>query len=924
MNLRYLPPHANAYSLPAGRRLSFHLVRIAATPVQVIDLKAGVASSNPGPLFAGTDRLYFSAESATGLHVWSTDGTAAGTIPLLGPVNNELPSVVGVAGNRLYLAEALQIHTSDGTPGNDVLLGTMGFDQYHANLTVDGSRVYFNAAMPAGSSVVEVWTSDGTAQGTIKLTNHIFNTPSPVVILAHQAYFDSASNGLLYATDGTAQGTHSLARTGVSTAIFPSNGSLLLLASPSEKDPLLWKSSGGAEAPTVVKHLPSGFAQRRDAVSTGPLLFFPWLDSQLWKSDGTADGTVLIKSFGSRAFNDLGNLVPLGDRIVFAVDDGSHGFEPWVSDGTPEGTKMLRDISTGSASSTPYQFVVADGLVYFVATDSDHGRELWQTDGTPEGTQLAADVNPGPDSSDPYYLTPFHNVLYFAATTPASGRELWAYPLPNQPAITIDDARANENAGNITLPVRLTRAADHRITVDYETADGSATAAHDYTAGSGTIAFEVGETSKNIVVAIADDTAPGTTRSFAVRLKNATAPLARTAGAAVIDDDDILADTGVSLDRTTTGSPRLTVRNAGPSPATNIILCAAVPPFLNSVNCGDPSELASGESRDTPLQETDGLLLAKVTQWQTDSQPANNTVSWLRGGINALAPLYVSPATPRAGQGVTLQVPGAASAVVSLTSSDLSVLAVPASVTIPTSGGAAVVTLTALKAGTAIISRQSPNGPGKVTVRVLSTSETARMVAFVSGGPSEIVLPFASNMELKASVGGITLDGILPTGSVTFLQDGQTLATAQLVNQKATINLLTPPVGSHSYSVVYSGDATFFDAQSAEQTAFVNKRSPSVSATFAPGGSSVQIAVRGVSGYAPSGTVSVTENGDNGSIPRSVAGPLVANGDASSVIATGFSAAARTVTISYSGDSNYNALSSTVTIVGPHTRSVRH
>jgi len=50
----------------------------------------------------------------------------------------------------------------------------------------------------------------------------------------------------------------------------------------------------------------------------------------------------------------------------------------------------------------------------------------------------------------------------------------------------------------------------------------------------------------------------------------------------------------------------------------------------------------------------------------------------------------------------------------------------------------------------------------------------------------------------------------------------------------------------------------------------------------------------------------------------------VANGDASSVLATGFSAAARTVTISYSGDSNYNALSSTVTIVGPHTRSVRH
>src|SRR4051812_38283511 len=305
----------------------FTLSAFAATPFQVIDLKAGVASSSPGGVFAGTDRLYFYAESATGLHIWSTDGTAAGTIPILDPVSNEIPSIVGVAGNRLYLAEAFQIHTSDGTPGNDVLLGPMGFDQFHANLTVDGPRVYFNAAMPAGSSVVELWTSDGTPAGTVQLTHGIFNTPSQVVSLAHRAYFNSASKGLLYATDGTPQGTRSLSRTGVSTSIFPSAGSLLLFTSSSEKDPLLWKSSGGAEPPSIVKHLPNGLAFRRDAVSTGPLLFFPWLDSQLWKSDGTTEGTVIVKSFGTRAFPNFSDFAVLGGRIVFAVDDGAHGIE---------------------------------------------------------------------------------------------------------------------------------------------------------------------------------------------------------------------------------------------------------------------------------------------------------------------------------------------------------------------------------------------------------------------------------------------------------------------------------------------------------------------------------------------------------------------------------------------------------------------
>ena len=43
---------------------------------------------------------------------------------------------------------------------------------------------------------------------------------------------------------------------------------------------------------------------------------------------------------------------PLGDAIVFNAEDGVHGVEPWVSDGTEMGTRLLHDINNGSPSST--------------------------------------------------------------------------------------------------------------------------------------------------------------------------------------------------------------------------------------------------------------------------------------------------------------------------------------------------------------------------------------------------------------------------------------------------------------------------------------------------------------------------------------------------------------------------------------------
>lgn len=65
-----------------------------------------------------------------------------------------------------------------------------------------------------------------------------------------------------------------------------------------------------------------------------------------------------------------------------------------------------------------------DGLLYFVASTASSGNELWRSDGTPEGTYLLKDIVPGVDSSQPMDLTNVNGTLYFSVLT-SPGAALW-------------------------------------------------------------------------------------------------------------------------------------------------------------------------------------------------------------------------------------------------------------------------------------------------------------------------------------------------------------------------------------------------------------------------------------------------------------------------------------------------------------------
>jgi ELWxxDGT repeat protein len=113
--------------------------------------------------------------------------------------------------------------------------------------------------------------------------------------------------------------------------------------------------------------------------------------------------------------------------VYFYADNGVTGRELWKTDGTATGTGLVKDIMPGPATSEPFSgsgFVTLKNWVYFVAADS-RGDELWKTDGTESGTQLVKDIRPGSSRSSPTGLTEYNGHLYFAAYGDGNGQSLW-------------------------------------------------------------------------------------------------------------------------------------------------------------------------------------------------------------------------------------------------------------------------------------------------------------------------------------------------------------------------------------------------------------------------------------------------------------------------------------------------------------------
>jgi ELWxxDGT repeat protein len=314
-------------------------------------------------------RLLLQSRKAIGSSgsLWVTDGTAAGISVLAGV---ESGGFLGRAGDIAFFSghdaeHGSELWRTDGTSAGTFLVADINpgpgdsVSGYYRYPVADG-RLFFLAGSGA-SSQPELWVSDGTAAGTYSI-NRLLPGVSWINLaglVAHGRDVFFHAGGFvreLWKTDGTAAGTVRLHAN-------------------------IWTSSNVPNLPVV-----------------GGEVFFPgWGENtgyELWKSDGTVAGTVPVAEIApglASSFLQSGMIfAATGSRLLFAADDGIHGVEPWVSDGTAAGTFLLADINPGSDSSalsSTGEGAVAGGEWFFHAYTASAGWALWASDGTVAGTR---------------------------------------------------------------------------------------------------------------------------------------------------------------------------------------------------------------------------------------------------------------------------------------------------------------------------------------------------------------------------------------------------------------------------------------------------------------------------------------------------------------------------------------------------------
>jgi len=425
----------------------------------VANIAPGSFDSSFGPLVdAGNGTFVFAAnDSVHGFEVWKTDGTPAGTTlvkDINANGNGYIPGASTQYNNKIYFNGNEGVHGiepwySDGTDAGTQMLADLNPGSANSGInamTVLGDRLIL-------FSLGALWSSDGTAAGTSNIAT--VGTVTRVINAGGRLFFDSntAQYGKeLWTSDGTPAGTHIVAdiRPGPAPSL-PSSprmvavGSMVYFTTINGATTEIWKSDGSAVGTQFVKTLnltgPLG-----SFVAAGSMFYFS-IGSQLWRSDGTPDGTVVLDSvllsygpsgaFGKMFYcrgagNDNNELVATdgttittvltwprtvfasqfvetGGKLYFSASDDLTGTEPWISeDGTAATTRRLVNVNPDDApSSWPQKLTAAGDKVFFVANDGPSVK-LWRSDGSEAGT------NPLGSTSTSGLFTGWRNDLYFS------------------------------------------------------------------------------------------------------------------------------------------------------------------------------------------------------------------------------------------------------------------------------------------------------------------------------------------------------------------------------------------------------------------------------------------------------------------------------------------------------------------------------
>jgi ELWxxDGT repeat protein len=376
------------------------------------DINPGAAGSNPNGLFTANGALYFFATDATGVSRFMRLASIGANVEVLAALSPQTSSGLDYScpqgsaaaiGAQIFFTandgqSGLEVWTSDGTAAGTHLVADISAgisDSYPCYLTALGSHVFFSAVGPAGN---ELWSTDGSAAGTVQVADinpgPLSSYPTTLTVFNGALYF-AADDGVhgteLWKSDGSAAGTVLVADVvpGID-ASYPAplgmlNGKLLfevfILSSQSTIGYVsqLWTTDGTAGGTSQVATPASSGAT---PVTNGKQVFYVGEDSsgvEPWVSDGTVAGTHLLKDI-----NPDGGSYPIWfenfNGITLFEISTSSGEQLWRSDGTAAGTIQVSGIPPQYSvlATTPARHRLTVGQKFFFsALDPTVGLELY-------------------------------------------------------------------------------------------------------------------------------------------------------------------------------------------------------------------------------------------------------------------------------------------------------------------------------------------------------------------------------------------------------------------------------------------------------------------------------------------------------------------------------------------------------------------
>ncbi|HEX5716946.1 MAG TPA: hypothetical protein VF179_12355 [Thermoanaerobaculia bacterium] len=398
---------------------------------RVADLLLGQSPSWPSGLEYFKGRVWFGAlsqEEFSGA-LWRTDGTAT---RMFLEFDTMIPTPVETVGGRLLFVTsdrygAQDLWSTDGTARKTAPLLRLRHSRSPGKLFAFaryGPHVFFVAEDLRWGQ--ELWVTDGTAAGTRMLTSIVSRWPfrdqdrnlylsyAPALVGSRLMFTVRDGERVeLWATDGTPRGTGPVWSCPGDcpdvAALWPASGGLVYwVGEDADRGRELWATDGTSPGTRLVLDLCPGACSSgpADPFVVGDRLLFTADDGthgrELWSTDGTSAGTVRVSDFGrdeprGPQFALQGTVV--GERLLFAADDVLHGTELWTADGipgSPGGTALVRDLNLFElGGSYPAMLGALGSTAFFFADDGVHGYELWKSAGTEPGTSMVAELVPG-------------------------------------------------------------------------------------------------------------------------------------------------------------------------------------------------------------------------------------------------------------------------------------------------------------------------------------------------------------------------------------------------------------------------------------------------------------------------------------------------------------------------------------------------